>query len=57
MLAWARAVDLGAPLVRLTSLALYTRAEDRSVRLFREHARYDLPESSPPASPPASPPR
>jgi len=56
MLAWAQALDLGTPRVRLTSLALYTRAEDRSVRLFREHARYELPESSPPASPPTSPP-
>lgn len=36
--AWARSVDLARPRVTLSRLALYTHAEDRALRLFREHA-------------------
>ncbi len=36
--AWARSIDLARPRVSLSRLVLFTRAEDRSVRLFREHA-------------------
>jgi 2'-5' RNA ligase len=38
--AWARSLDLARPRVTLSNLVLFTRAEDRSVRLFREHASY-----------------
>lgn len=38
--AWARSLDLARPHVTLARLLLFTRAEDRSVRLFREHASY-----------------
>jgi len=34
-LAWAQALDLGAPRVRIDRLALYTWSEDRRERLFR----------------------
>lgn len=34
-LEWARALDLGAPRVRIDRLALYTWSEDRRERLFR----------------------
>jgi len=40
--AWARSLDLGSPRVRLSRLVLYGWGEDRSVRLFREHAEYGL---------------
>jgi 2'-5' RNA ligase len=40
--AWARGLDLGQPYVRLSRIALYTRAEDRTLRLFREHAGLEL---------------
>lgn len=39
---WARRLDLGRPLVELSVLALYTRSDDRNVRLFREHAVHPL---------------
>lgn len=42
-LEWAKGLDLANPRVRLSQLVLYTHSEDRRVRLFREHARYDLP--------------
>lgn len=35
---WARGLDLARPHVTLSRLVLYTHSEDRSVRLFREHA-------------------
>jgi 2'-5' RNA ligase len=38
--AWARSLDLARPRVTLSRIVLFTRAEDRSVRLFREHASY-----------------
>ncbi len=41
-IAWARRLDLGRPLVRLSRLALYARSEDRERRLFREHAVHVL---------------
>jgi hypothetical protein len=34
-LAWALALDLGAPSCRLDRIALYTWSEDRSQSLFR----------------------
>jgi 2'-5' RNA ligase len=37
-IAWARSVDLAGPHVTLSRLVLYTHAEDRALRLFREHA-------------------
>lgn len=42
-LAWAAALDLGAPRVRLDTLALYTWSEDRGERLFRPVATRLLP--------------
>lgn len=36
-LAWGAGLDLGNPRVTLSRLVLYGWAEDRSVRLFREH--------------------
>lgn len=39
---WARGLDLGAPAVQLSRLVLYTWADDRRSRLFREHASYPL---------------
>jgi RNA 2',3'-cyclic 3'-phosphodiesterase len=38
---WARTLDLARPCVTLSRLVLFTRADDRSVRLFREHASYE----------------
>ena len=34
-LRWAKALELGAPTVRLDKIALYTWSEDRKVTLFR----------------------
>jgi len=42
---WARSLDLARPRVDLSRLVLFTRADDRSVRLFREHAQHE-PQSS-----------
>jgi len=41
-LEWAKSLDLGNPQVRLSQLNLYAHSDDRRIRLFREHASYDL---------------
>ena len=40
--AWAAAISLGEPRVRLSRLVLYTHSVDRSERLFQEHAEMAL---------------
>ncbi len=42
-LRWARALDLGAPRVRVSGVALYTWAPDRRERLFQIVDRFALP--------------
>ncbi|MET0390284.1 MAG: hypothetical protein ABW321_30210 [Polyangiales bacterium] len=44
-LAWARALDLGAPSCTLTTIALYTWSEDRSQTLFRRTRELPLREA------------
>jgi 2'-5' RNA ligase len=43
---WARGLDLGAPLVRIGKIALYTWSADRSQRLFRIERELPLSESN-----------
>jgi 2'-5' RNA ligase len=42
-LAWAKALDLGAPTCELTRIALYTWSEDRAASLFRSVSELPLP--------------
>jgi RNA 2',3'-cyclic 3'-phosphodiesterase len=45
-ISWATSVDLAHPRVSLSRLVLFTRADDRRERLFREHSVYDVLEDS-----------